>query len=223
MRVLPSLLAGVMLTLTAAMVTAAGLPDGLAHDHGNPQGPPLTAIHAHTDGHGHDRDRDSDEPGVSSGPALHGVAEAPPRGLGELHADLDQVAAQVLALVDSDLMPPRNPHRGTVSLDNQEAPSAASTPTNATSTATVTTPFTGGTAAPPRTPARQAPAQASRRFGVAIPSLPGVTLIPPASLPSPATFVPASPARGALPVFLIAAAVALLGGVVGLRLLRRPG
>ena len=220
LRALPPLLAGVVLTLTAGIVVAAGPPDGLGHTHGNPLGPPPSAVHAHTDGHGHDRDADGT---TVSAPAVHGAADQAPRALGLLRADLDEITAEVLAAADSDLMPPRNRHHAGASPGNSQAPSPSSSSTSTSPATSVTTPFTGGAAA--RNPVtRSAPGQGSSgHFGVAVPSLPGVTLIPPASLPSPATFLPAAPARGALPMFVIAGAVALLAGVVGLRILRRPG
>jgi hypothetical protein len=106
------------------------------------------------------------------------------------------------------------------------------------SIASVVTPPTGTTAAPPSqsrratapAPSRRAAAsfQVPRAFNapgstsIASP-WPSVQLIPPAALPAPATFTPATAGIGIMPLMALAGSALLIGVLAGVRIVRRPG
>jgi len=145
------------------------------------------------------------------------------------HGDPEQASSAVLRLrndVDAPSVESSSP-AGVTALPSSGGPDETTT--------TTTTPTTGATAPVQHRRAAAGSGPSRRRAGGApataagsppskpSPAWPGTLLIPPASLPTPAVIVPASSGLGAAPLAATAVAVLLIGGLLGIRLARRPG
>jgi hypothetical protein len=156
----------------------------------------------------------------------------PLRGHGvRAHGDPEQASSMVLRL-RNDVDAP--------SVASSSPPGFTTLPSTGQQNDTTTTPITTGTPTTattrvqrPRAAAGSSPSH--RRAGGApataagaqpskpTTAWPSTLLIPPAPLPTPAVIVPASSGLGTAPVAATAVAVLVIGGLLGIRLARRPG
>jgi hypothetical protein len=190
-------LAGLLLVLACALVVAAGPPDGKGHAAGAVRG---AAAAAATHGRG-----ESAEHAATA-------AAIPARTMPDPDEDTAESALRGLVNSVGDLKPPHHPQpTGSGGPPSTVPPVSGATPAPATTVAAAL----GPAAVPRRGPA--APGS------ISVPNVawPNIQLIPPASLPAPATFVPASSGFGAGPVVGLAVGVLLIGGLLGLRIVRR--
>jgi hypothetical protein len=164
-------------------------------------------------------------------------ASGPPAGHGHQHAAAELTPVHDHGLVGHVKSPVvRPPHVDVAQLedvedveeadDNSDVVAAVAPLTG--SPATESAPPAAAVAAAPlrpasasfRVPAFTAPGAAPHNPA---PSWPDVQLIPPAPLPAPATFVPASRGVAVVPVVTLVVSAFLLGLLAGVRIVRRPG
>lgn len=130
----------------------------------------------------------------------------------------------------SDLGPRRFARRVAIESPEGTTPATPAAPGAAPAAqgGTVSVPLTG-----PSAPAAETPAQRSARRSTggapargpssSAPSLPNLPIIPPASLPAPAQFVPAVTGLSIAPVIGLVVCLVALGALIGIRVARRPG
>jgi len=227
-RVLPALAAGLIAlsgSAVGAVAAPSSTPPGLARGHHHLH-TLLTPVGPGDDGAEHAA---VSVPHSDSASAPVGAVEDSGNGRG----DDFEVAIADLDTTIADVGPRRVGHRLVIEAD-------VSAPGTMPITPPVTPPATGGPppAAAALVVAATAPAPAAPRNvvasrhgttplprlpSVAGPSLPNLPLIPPASLPAPAQFVPTNTGVSIAPVIGLVVCMVALAALLGIRIARRPG